>query len=156
MRYFHTSNIVVSEPDVYHSRKHLDFGMGFYLTPFEKQARDYGQRFIRRDEPAILNIFELSEEMNDVNRKIYPAYDGEWLDYVVACRKGLPHQQYDMIEGGIADDNVFDTVDLYLQEVYTREQALDQLRWKKPNNQLCIASQRIIDQYLRFVESITL
>ena len=44
MRYFHTSNIVVSEPDVYHSRKHLDFGMGFYLTPFEKQARDYGQR----------------------------------------------------------------------------------------------------------------
>lgn len=156
MRYFHTSNIVVSEPDVYHSRKHLDFGMGFYLTPFEKQARDYGQRFIRRDEPAILNIFELSEEMTDVNRKIYPAYDGEWLDYVVACRKGLPHQQYDMIEGGIADDNVFDTVDLYLQEVYTREQALDQLRWKKPNNQLCIASQRIIDQYLRFVESITL
>ncbi len=156
MRYFHTSNMIVSEPDVCHSRKHLDFGIGFYLTPLEQQARDYGQRFIRRGEPAIMNVFELSEEMIGVKRKIFPAYDGEWLDYVVACRKGLPHQQYDVIEGGIADDNVFDTVDLYLQGIYTREQALGQLRWKKPNNQLCIASQRVIDHYLQFVQSITL
>lgn len=94
--------------------------------------------------------------MADANRKMFPAYDGEWLDFVVACRKGLPHQHYDVIEGGIADDNVFDTVDLYLQGVYTREQALDQLRWKKPNNQLCIASQRIIDHYLHFIKSIEL
>lgn len=156
MRYFHTSNVVVSEPDVRHSRKHLDFGMGFYLTPLEQQARDYGLRFIRRGEPAILNVFELSDDIPDASRKVFPAYDGEWLDYIVACRKGLPHQQYDVIEGGIADDNVFDTVDLYLQGVYTREQALDQLLWKRPNNQLCITSQIIIDRYLQFIESVTL
>jgi hypothetical protein len=153
---YHTSNLVVSNPDVYHSRKHLDFGNGMYLTPLEKQARDYGQRFIRRGEPAIMNIYEFADEIPDFNRKIFPAYDGEWLDYVVACRKGLPHEQYDIIEGGIADDNVFDTVDLYLQGIYTRDQALDQLRWKKPNHQICIASQKVIDRYLKFVESITL
>ena len=156
MRYFHTSNTIVSKPDVCHSRKHLDFGMGFYLTPLEQQARDYGQRFIRRGEPAMMNVFEIADEIADVNRKVFPTYDGEWLDYVVACRKGLPHQQYDVIEGGIADDNVFDTVDLYLQGVYTRELALDQLRWKKPNYQLCIASQRVIDQYLQFVKYVKL
>lgn len=156
MRYFHTSNIVVSKPDVCHSRKHLDFGMGFYLTPLEQQARDYGQRFIRRGEPAIMSVFEFSDEIANVNRKVFLAYDGEWLDYVVACRKGLLHQYYDVIEGGIADDNVFDTVDLYLQGVYTREQALDQLQWKKPNYQLCITSQRVIDQYLQFIKSVTL
>lgn len=108
MRFYHTSNIIVSAPDVIHSRKHLDFGNGFYLTSIEKQARDYGQRFIRRG-------------------KFFPTYDGEWLDYVAACRKGLPH-----------------------------EQALDQLRWKKPNHQLCITSQQVIDHYLRFIDSITL
>ena len=156
MRFYHTSNVIVSKPDVIHSRKHLDFGMGFYLTSLEKQARDYGQRFIRRGEPAIMNVFEFAEVTPDVNRKFFPAYDGEWLDYVAACRKGLPHEQYDVVEGGIADDNVFDTVDLYLQGIYTREQALDQLRWKKPNHQLCIASQQVIDRYLLFVESITL
>ena len=106
MRVYHTSNVIVSQPDVCHSRKHLDFGTGFYLTPLEQQARDYGQRFIRRGEPAIMNIF--------------------------------------------------DTVDLYLQGIYTREQALDQLQWKKPNHQLCITSQQVIDCYLHFVQSITL
>ena len=156
MRIFHTSNLVVSEPDVYHSRRHLDFGNGMYFTPLEKQAREYGQRFIRRSEPAIMNIYEFAEEITDVNRKVFPAYDGEWLDYVAACRKGLPHEQYDSIEGGIADDNVFDTVDLYIQGIYTRDQALEQLRWKKPNHQICITSQKVIDRYLKFVEYITL
>ena len=133
MRFYHTSNVIVSKPDVSHSRKHLDFGMGFYLTSMEKQARDYGQRFIRRGEPAIMNVFEFAEETPDVNRKFFPAYDGKWLDYVAACRKDLPHEQYDVVE-----------------------QALDQLRWKKPNHQLCIASQEVIDRYLQFIESITL
>ena len=56
MRIFHTSNLIVSKPDVYHSREHLDFGEGMYLTYQEKQARDYGQRFIRRGE-ATVNCF---------------------------------------------------------------------------------------------------
>ena len=156
MKYYHTSNIIVSKPDVSHSRKHLDFGMGFYLTPLEQQARDYGQRFIRRGETAFMNVYELYDDVVDVSRKLFPSYDGEWLDYITACRKGLPHEQYDIIEGGIADDQVFDTVDLYLQGIYTREQALDQLQWKKPNHQLCITSQQVIDKYLQFIESITL
>jgi hypothetical protein len=156
MRVYHTSNVIVYQPDVCHSRKHLDFGMGFYLTPLEQQARDYGQRFIRRGEPAIMNIFDLSDNISGVSRKVFPFYDGEWLDYITACRKGLPYQQYDIIEGGIADDQVFDTVDLYLQGIYTREQALDQLQWKKPNRQICITSQPVIDHYLHFVQSITL
>lgn len=156
MRVYHTSNVIVSQPDVCHSRKHLDFGIGFYLTPLEQQARDYGLRFIRRGEPAIMNIFDLPDNISGISHKVFPSYDGEWLDYITACRKGLPCQQYDIIEGGIADDQVFDTVDLYLQGIYTREQALDQLQWKKPNHQLCIASQQVIDRYLHFIESITL
>lgn len=156
MRVYHTSNLIIEKPDVLHSRKHLDFGVGFYLTPLEQQARNYGQRFIRRDEDAIMNVYELSDEIPQISRKVFTAYDGEWLDYITACRKGLPHEQYDVIEGGIADDQVFDTVDLYLQGLYTREQALDQLRWRQPNHQLCITSQKVLDTYLQFVESISL
>lgn len=156
MRVYHTSNLIIEKPDVLHSRKHLDFGVGFYLTPLEQQARNYGQRFIRRDEDAIMNVYELSDEIPQTSRKVFTAYDGEWLDYITACRKGLPHEQYDVIEGGIADDQVFDTVDLYLQGLYTREQALDQLRWRQPNHQLCITSQKVLDAYLHFVESVSL
>lgn len=32
MKLYHTSTIIVDKPDVYHSREHLDFGKGFYLT----------------------------------------------------------------------------------------------------------------------------
>lgn len=156
MRLYHTSNLIIEKPDVLHSRKHLDFGVGFYLTPLEQQARDYGQRFIRRGEDAIMNVYELSDEIPQISRKVFEAYDGEWLDYITACRKGLPHEQYDVIEGGIADDQVFDTVDLYLQGLYTREQALDQLRWKQPNHQLCITAQKVLDTHLQFIESISL
>ena len=152
---YHTSYTEIPQPDLLHSRPRLDFGVGFYLTPLRAQAERYGERFIRRGQKAIMNIYEF-EECLECTRKVFSAYDGEWLDYITACRKGLPHEQYDIIEGGIADDNVFDTVDLYLQGIYTREQALDQLRWKKPNHQLCIASQKVIDHYLQFVESITL
>lgn len=156
MKVFHTSNISVPSPDVRHSRKFLDFGRGFYLTPIEAQARDYGQRFIRRGEPAIMNVYELSELDENYTRKMFSTYDGEWLDYITACRKGLPHKQFDIIEGGIADDQVFDTIDLYFTGVYSREQTLGQLQWKKPNHQICITSQQVLDNHLHFLESIIL
>jgi len=150
---YHTSIEEIRKPDTKHSRPRLDFGMGFYLTPLRMQAERYGERFIRRGNSAILNIYELDDIRPDCSQKTFTAYDGEWLDFITACRKGLPHEQYDIIEGGIADDQVFDTVDLYFSGVYTKEQALAELREKKPNHQLCITSQRVMDEYLHFKSS---
>ena len=116
------------------------------------QAERYGERFIRRGQKAIMNIYEF-EECPGCTRKVFSAYDGEWLDYITACRKGLQHEQYDIIEGGIADDQVFDTIDLYFTGIYTREQALGELREKKPNHQICITSQVVLDKYLHFKSS---
>jgi hypothetical protein len=135
---YHTSTVEIHHPDLLHSRPRLDFGKVFFLTPICEQAERYGERFIRRGEKAILNIFLLDETRAECSHKIFTAYDGEWLDFVTACRKELPHENYDIIEGGIADDQVFDTVDLYFSGVYTREQALAQLQYKKPNHQVCI------------------
>ena len=78
---------------------------------------------------------------------------GEWLDFITSCRKGLPHEQFDIIEGGIADDQVFDTIDLYFSGIYTREQALGELCEKKPNHQICITSQVVLDKFLHFKSS---
>ena len=156
MLLYHTSNVEVRTPDVLHSREHLDFGRGFYLTPLREQAEKYGQRFLRKGEDAFLNIYEFDEELNGFSRIIFNAYDNRWLDYVTACRKGLSRIIYDIIEGGIADDQVFDTIDLYFSGVYSFEQALDQLRFKHPNRQVCITNQQILDEHLCFVESIKL
>ena len=57
---FHSSNMVVENPDTLHSRKYLDFGRGFYLTSLYEQAVKYAQRFKRREQEAWLNTYEFS------------------------------------------------------------------------------------------------
>ena len=78
----------------------------------------------------------------------------EWLNYVVDCRRGgeLQHQ-YDIVEGGVANDNVIDTVEDYENDIITAEQALGQLKYKEVNHQICILNQEIVDKYLSFISS---
>lgn len=61
-----------------------------------------------------------------------------------------------MVEGGVANDNVIDTVEDYENGIITAEQALGQLRYKKVNHQICILNQEIIDKHLTFEYSETL
>ena len=89
--------------------------------------------------------------------KVFEVYDMEWLDYVVDCRRGGQMQNgFDLVEGGVANDNVIDTVEDYENGIITAEQALGQLRYKEVNHQICILNQEIADKYLSFVESETL
>lgn len=150
---YHTSQLEIKKPDITYSRSNLDFGRGFYLTSLKEQAVLYGQRFIKRGENAFLNTYEFDENIKDCKYKKFSSYDSEWLEYITACRKGLKCEVYDIIEGGIADDQVFNTLDLYLSGIYTREQALDQLKYKNPNHQVCITSQEILEKHLHFVSS---
>ena len=70
------------------------------------------------------------------------------------CRAGGELQnQYDVVEGGVANDNVIDTVEDYENGRITAEQALGQLVYKKVNHQICIRAQEAIDMYLRYVDS---
>ncbi len=61
--------------------------------------------------------------------------------------------QYDLVEGGVANDNVIDTVEDYENGIITAEQALGQLKYKAVNHQLCILNQAIVDKFLTFVSS---
>ncbi len=62
-------------------------------------------------------------------------------------------KQYDIVQGGVANDNVIDTVEDYENGVITAEQALGQLQYKTVNHQLCILNQNVVDKYLTFVSS---
>lgn len=61
--------------------------------------------------------------------------------------------QFDLIEGGVANDNVIDTVEDFENGRITADQALGQLRYKKVNHQICIRNQSIIQKYLSFQSS---
>ena len=66
MRLFHSSTVREEFPDTQHSRPNLDFGCGFYLTAMQSQAENYAERFKRRGKPAVLNEYELDDDLSDL------------------------------------------------------------------------------------------
>ena len=141
---YHASPTIIEQPDVFHSREHLDFGKGFYLTTLKEQAEKYAQRFIRRGKKAYVHEFELIDDLSIYKVKTFCNYDEDWLDYVGCCRSGLAHEIYDFISGGIADDKVFNTIDLYFAGEISKGDALKRLMYEKPNHQVCILNQEIV------------
>lgn len=153
MRAFHASNCIVNHPDTEHSRDALDFGRGFYVTTLEEQALNYANRFARRGMKAYVNEYELDESaLHNFNVMKFDSYDNNWLRFVLECRNGNDDTQWDVIIGGVADDRVFTTLDLFFAGEITEEEALGRLVYVKPNDQICIRTQCALDMLLTFVE----
>lgn len=153
MEVYHVSTVVVDSPDTTHSRDFLDFGPGFYVTTLQDQAVKYGARFINRGKNAILNIYELADDLSKWKVITFKQYDEAWLDFVTECRQGRVVGNYDVIIGGIANDKVFRTIDLYFAGDISKEECLRKLVFEKPNNQICIRSQQVLNECLTFKNS---
>ena len=153
---FHGSCTTVDRPDLSFSRKTLDFGAGFYVTPVREQAISWAKSWRLRNRPAIVNRYayhdELLPELN-VRIKDFPVYDHEWLRFVADNRAGNQQTVYDIVQGGIANDRVFNTLELFFSGLISEEEALDRLKYEKPNHQICICRQDLIDRLLVFESS---
>lgn len=160
MRLFHGSYTEVKSPEICKGRRMVDFGQGFYLTSIQEQAENWSRIISIRKGPASLptvSIFELNTEAladADFRVKVFQEYNLEWLEYVVDCRKGGAMQyNFDVVEGGVANDKVIDTVEDYENGRITAEQALGQLKYQKVNHQICILNQHVIQMFLTFISS---
>ena len=154
---FHGSIIEVSKPLVALGRHNLDFGQGFYVTDLREQAERWATRIAtRRMAKPVLSFYEFDLDAAKQYRYLkFSFYDKAWLDFIVANRKGkMLWKDYDVVEGGVANDNVIDTVEDYMRGRMSAEAALVELSKHRPNNQFCILNQEIIDLHLHFVESI--
>lgn len=152
---YHGSYTKVESPDVNAGRKNLDFGRGFYVTMLQEQAERWAVVIGGRhndDDWGIVNEYDFDYAiLADYKVLRFPVYDKDWLDFVVRNRQGEDAANgYDAIEGGVANDQVIDTVEDYENGRITADQALDQLRFKKPSHQLCIRNQKIINLHMRF------
>ncbi|MBR2230404.1 MAG: DUF3990 domain-containing protein [Prevotella sp.] len=157
MKVFHGSTIVIKQPLAAAGRKMLDFGQGFYVTDIKQQAESWAERMQRiKMENGIVNVYELDLEKVKADYSYYKFenYDLDWLQFIVANRIGRTDvKKYDVVEGGVANDRVIDTVEAYMANMMTLETALGELSKHKPNNQLCITKQIVIDTCMTFVES---
>lgn len=150
---FHSSFCIVKHPEVSFSRDYLDFGKGFYVTTLEDQARKYAQRFLLRGKSAYLNKYELSDDLGNYRTLRFDSYNEAWLDFVALCRVGKDVSDYDMVTGGIANDKVFRTIDLFFSGEITKDEALRNLLFERPNVQICLRSQDLLDAELTYISS---
>lgn len=149
---YHGGTEIVKVPICKFGRKNLDFGQGFYVTDIRKQATDWAMLMAnRRKKEPILNRYRLNRDaiIAEARCLIFKAYDRDWLEFIVASRRGQQvADNYDYIEGGVANDRVVDTVNLYMLGLMDIDTALGRLSQHKPNNQMCFLSQEITDKYL--------
>lgn len=120
----------MEHPQILKGRFTKDFGEGFYCTALKKQAIKWAQRYDTSvvssyvyEEDASLHILRF-EEMTD-----------EWLDFIVACRNGVPHH-YDMVMGAMANDQIYNYVSDFINGVLTREQFWVMAKFKYPTHQI--------------------
>lgn len=149
---YHGSSMPVKNPSVALSKDFLDFGKGFYVTSFKEQAEKWAKRkALRKNSSAVVSVYNLV--LDDTNAAIltFDNSDEKWLDFVCACRRGEDlYKNYDVIIGNVANDDAFKTVDLYFRGIWSKERALDELRYYKINDQICFVSQSVLDSLLTF------
>lgn len=149
---YHGSNIEVSNPDILHSQKYLDFGAGFYVTSVKEQAIRWAKRkaLLLGKECGIVSLYEFSEDDSFIIKDF--ADDLEiWIDFVCDCRNGSDcYKKYDLIKGKVANDKVFRVVDMYKKGIWDKKRTLDEIKVYDTYDQFAFISQQAIDSMLTF------
>ena len=74
----------------------------------------------------------------------FPVMTDEWLDFVVACRRGIKHD-YDIVEGPMADDQIWDYVEDFMEGTITREAFWVLAKFKYPTHQIVFCTQNSLE-----------
>ena len=157
IRLYHGSTVAVRKPSLRPGRPNADFGKGFYTTSDLEQAVRWAHIEQDREESerAVVSIYEFDESLldsQDLDIRRFTGADEAWLYFVTDCRKSRPHE-YDLVQGPVANDKVFTTVNLFESGVLSAEAAILQLKAYKTYDQLSFHTNRVIKN-LKFVESI--
>lgn len=151
---YHGSNLVVSEPKILIPNRYLDFGTGFYTTSNLSQAKSFADKVTARKGEGISTVskYEFDESASGKLKVLAFEAAGEaWLDFVSDNRSGNPQgEEYDLIYGPVADDDIFRTFLLYSAGLLSKEQTLEALRIKKLFNQYVFKNEKAL-QSLKFI-----
>lgn len=130
MELYHGSYMAIPFPEIIKDKFTKDFGEGFYCTELKKQAVKWAKRY---DTP-IVNIYDYQSN-EALNILQFESMTDEWLDFIVACRSGKPHN-YDVVIGAMADDQIYNYVADFMNGVLTREQFWVLAKFKYPTHQI--------------------
>lgn len=154
---YHGSNTIVEKPKIIEQNRFLDFGYGFYTTTNKAQAENFAKKVVvRRGGKPIINVYEIddNEVIKLLKIKRFNAPNEEWLDFVSANRNGTyAGEQYDLIIGAVANDDVYRTFQVYSAGLLSKEQAIESLKIKKLFDQYVFSTNKALS-FLKFLEDL--
>ncbi|MCL2420373.1 MAG: DUF3990 domain-containing protein [Defluviitaleaceae bacterium] len=158
MLLYHGSNLAVENPKLINQQRGLDFGAGFYLTTSEQQAHRFSEIVVNRRKSGfpIVNVYEFDWEIAEKTLAIckFESANAEWLKYVTDNRlKAYTGDEYDVVIGAVANDQVMPTIQAFLGGFLNQEAALITLKTSKLVDQICLKSEKALS-LLRFVKSL--
>jgi hypothetical protein len=145
MKLYHGSYTEINVIDLKKAKPYKDFGRAFYLTKFYEQAKFWADRLGKEHKSdGIITEFEFDEyAYEDENLKVlkFNEYNEPWLDFVVYNRsKRNPAHEYDIVEGPVADDDITQQIETYLEEKISKAEFLDELTFHKPTHQIAFCT----------------
>jgi len=143
---YHGGYCVIEKPEIRISKNKKDFGHGFYCTGLQSQAEKWAKRF---DTPVV-SIYEYMPPTPGGLLKFDTMTD-EWLDFIVDCRNGKPHN-YAIVEGAMANDQVWNYIADFVSGVLTREQFWVLAKFKHPTHQLAFCTSAALNN-LKYLKS---
>lgn len=144
---YHGSNQIVRNPRILVQGFYKDFGYGFYCTRIEKQAVRWANT---KRNPHIVNVYAYEGKLG-LSVKLFPDMTDEWLDFIAACRTGKEHS-YDIVEGPMADDTIWDYVEDFLAGRISRPAFWELAKFKHPTHQILFSTEDAL-KTIRFVRS---
>ena len=128
---YHGSKEEVVYPEIRITRYTKDFSWGFYCTNSYQQAYRWADR---RSADGIVNVYRYVENP-DLKILRFPEMSDEWLDFIAKCRAGETHP-YDIVEGPMADDTIWDYVNGFTSGQISREAFWALAKFKHPTHQI--------------------
>ena len=128
---YHGSKEEVVYPEIRITRYTKDFSWGFYCTNNYQQAYRWADR---RSADGIVNVYRYIENP-DLKILRFPEMSDEWLDFIAKCRAGETHP-YDIVEGPMSDDTIWDYVNGFTSGQISREAFWALAKFKHPTHQI--------------------
>lgn len=136
---YHGSSDIVVSPDIRITKYTKDFSWGFYCISSRSQASRWAKR---KNKKGFVNIYEYSPGC-ELKILQFDGMSDEWLDFITRCRAGQTHP-YDIVEGPMADDTVWNYVNDYLAGNISRAAFWELAQFKHPTHQISFHSVRAL------------
>ena len=137
---YHGSNVEVASPKIMINGYYKDFGYGFYCTNFEKQAKRWA---LAKKGNSVVNRYQYHSN-NSLKLLSFEQMSDEWLDFVVACRRGNEHE-YDIVEGPMADDQIWNYVEDFIAGKIPRDSFWGLVRFSYPTHQIVFCTEAALE-----------